>query len=502
MTNKPKIQKTNSFLSWLFSGLASILLVIIMVRLPTDPDLGWHIRNGEDILKYGVPQGDLYSHTMFGYPWISHEWLTDVFLYLSEQYLGFILLGVIFAVIATASYLIAASTTKARLEIIVLTALTAGVIAMPFSGIRVQVITWLGLALVSFLLWRWYEEPKKYSLYYLIPLMLIWVNLHGGFLIGLIFVGVFFVLALIKYWLVQYKKINLIGRVLSIGQIKHVFFVLLLMLAVTFINPYTWRVYDEIIRTIFNDFVKDRIVEWLPVSLTSPLSKNLLIYTGWLMMLLPWTWRKIDPLKLGVIAIFFAFSLLSWRNLPFFPLIALPVLVEMIQNVFPQGFVTYLRQGWLLLGVGALIFYIGQLRVGELTPYMQSAEAFQSYGKYPYQAIQYIKEHKLSGNLYNEYNWGGFLVWQLPEKKVFIDGRMAVWGDPEDNVFRDYLAVSNNTSRTVNILDKYNVDLALVFDDGKAKDFFMESDVWQEIFADDIAKLFERAPTVSLQEEV
>ncbi|MFA5967588.1 MAG: hypothetical protein WC805_03735 [Patescibacteria group bacterium] len=497
--NKPISKIRTDKIVWWFSGLILLLVTVVLMRPPTDPDLGWHLRNGADILRLGVPRGDLYSYTMFGYPWISHEWLTDVGLYLSNHYLGFWWLSALFAGLVAAAYLLAARVSKARWEVVIFMTLVAALVALPIVGIRAQVITLVGLAATLYYLFSWYYEPKNHRIYWLIPLMLIWVNLHGGFVAGLLLSGVFLFLATSKTIWQHYSKKALIGPILTTRQLIELGIVIVLMAGVTLINPYTWRVYDEIIRTVFNPAVLKGISEWNPVQWSNPQSQNLIIYTVCLLVLLPWTWRKLDVVKLGLALVFFVIAIASWRNLPFFPLIALPLLVEMIDQLFPKGIHYYLRSRWLILALMPIIIYIGYLRYQEIMPYTHDPSAWGSIANYPYQAVQYIKENHPAGKLFNEYNWGGYLVWQLPEKQVFIDGRMAVWQTPEQDIFADYLVVGKNQEATPEILGRYDVGLALVFANRTSKDYFMaHPEEWKLLYSDKIAMIFERSDLKSI----
>src|SRR4030042_2875347 len=94
-----KLLKATDWRVNLFVMLAGAFTVLLAARPPLDPDLGWHLRNGQDVLLFGAPPGDLYSHTMAGYPWISHEWLTGALLYLGNTYWGLLALSIIFALI-------------------------------------------------------------------------------------------------------------------------------------------------------------------------------------------------------------------------------------------------------------------------------------------------------------------------------------------------------------------------------------------------------------------
>jgi len=492
--SKPFYRLKSDQIVWWFSGLILILAVILLMRPPTDPDLGWHLRNGADIIRFGVPRGDFYSYTMFGYPWISHEWLTDVGLYLNNHYLGFWWLSALFAGLVATAYLLSALVSKARWEIILLITLVAALVALPIVGIRAQIITLLGLAVALYCLFTWYHQPSNRRIYWLVPLMLVWVNLHGGFIAGLLLAGVFLALATGKTIWQRYAQGDLVGPVLTTSQLLELAGVIVLMAGVTLINPYTWRVYDEIIRTVFNLAVLKGIAEWNPVQWTNPQSQNLIIYTVCLLVLLPWTWRRLDVMKLGLAVIFFVIAIASWRNLPFFPLIALPLLGDMIDQLFPKGIHYYLRSWWLIVGLVPIIIYIGYLRYYEILPYTRDPAAWGNLANYPYQAVQYIKDNQPTGKLFNEYNWGGYLIWQLPEKKVFIDGRMAVWQTPTQDIFADYIAVGKNQEATLGVLNRYDVGLALVFANRTSKDYFMaHSEEWKLLYSDKLAMIFQRS---------
>jgi len=493
----PKL-RTN-FTIGLFSSLIFILIVLLLARPPWDPDLGWHLRNGQDILKFGAPKGDLYSHTMFGYPWISHEWLTDVLLYLSSHYLGLVFLSIVFALIVFAAYFISARVAKTRIESTLIAVLIATLVAMPVVGIRPQMITLLGLSIALWILFEWRNKPKTKIIYWFIPLMLLWVNLHGGFASGLVLMAVFGAIELVKYLFKRYKISKVSGQVISLSQFWQLVGVGIVSLAVTFINPYTWRVYEELFRTIFNDLVRQGISEWLPVTLQSSSSYNLAIYTGLIIVLLAFSWRKVDSTKIWIGVIFFLIAISSWRNMPLFPLVTLPLLSEMIDKLSPKGIYYCLRSGWAIILVIALLGYVAYDRYYTIIPLSTNDELFGAIHKYPYGAVQYIKTNHLPGKMFNEYNWGGYLVWKLPEKKVFIDGRMAIWKTKTQNIFDEYLQLSKTEDTTPAILDKYEIGWALVYKDRPFKNYFMShNDEWELVYNDNLSLIFQRKSNSSL----
>src|SRR5262249_1044254 len=175
----------------------NILLVVVIANFTlqpvTEPDFGWHLRAGLDMLGQGwaISRLDPYSHTMPDWVWIEHAWLTDVFMAVS--YRGFGLLGVIvlFGIVAAGAWLIASYASKCVASYrLIATALSLWV-ALPFLGARTQMVTLLGLAGVVFLLERFGDGDRR-VLWAIPPLFMLWANLHGGVTSGLFFL--FFVL--------------------------------------------------------------------------------------------------------------------------------------------------------------------------------------------------------------------------------------------------------------------------------------------------------------------
>jgi hypothetical protein len=476
----------------LFVALTLLLAFLLILRPPWDPDLGWHLRNGEDILKFGVPRGDLYSHTMAGYPWISHEWLTDVLLNLFSRYLGLLSLVILFALIAVAAYLLAARVSRVGWAATILTTLIAILVAFPIVGVRPQMITLLGLAATLWILFRWREKPTGGLIFWLVPLMLVWVNLHGGFMAGLILTGAFGAFELGKS-VAKFYWPKLVCTTISINQFWQLAVVGILSGAITLINPYTWRVYEEFFRTVFNDLVKSNISEWRPVDLSSANGFNLLIFTILLVVFALISWRRMDGTKIFIGIVFFVIAISSWRNVPLFPLVTLPLLADAIAVLLPTGINYYTRSVWvlgmLLIGVG----YFGYSQYLSVVPPSLRLDVLAQTARQPLGAVTYIKEHHLPGKLFNEYGQGGYLIWQLPEKKVFIDGRMAIWQTSTQNLFREYTTLTAEDEPTTTIFNKYGVGLALIGRQNQLAEYFLRnSDTWEALYQDNVSWLFQR----------
>jgi hypothetical protein len=117
---------------------------------------------------------------------------------------------------------------------------------------------------------------------------------------------------------------------------------------------------------------------------------------------------------------------------------------------------------------------------------------WSSAGKYPYGAISYIKENNLEGEIYNRYDWGGYLIWQLPGRKYFIDGRMPSWRENGMSVFEDYVNIAlkpaENKDLFYSYVETYNIEYALL-KRGSALSTFLLQDSWEVLYSDQVSLL-------------
>src|SRR3990167_9596253 len=127
----------------------SILVIIVIFILFAiksyfllDPDFGWHIKMGEFILNSGIPLTDPFSYTMPSYPFVDHEWLTNILVFLGYKNIGWVGLGIAFSLITVLSLLTAFKFDFRKKYFTLPFILSAGVL-FGFVGIRPQAISWL-----------------------------------------------------------------------------------------------------------------------------------------------------------------------------------------------------------------------------------------------------------------------------------------------------------------------------------------------------------------------
>jgi hypothetical protein len=452
---------------------------------------------------------DPYSHTMYDWPWVEHAWLADGLLALIYQGMGGAgLLGVIlFFGVVTAGAFVAAAVPSGAAWTARLAAVAAALwVARPFLGARTQLITLLGFALV---LWIWYRVRSGHTqwLWSLPPLFLIWANLHGGFTAGLFLLGVILIVSVamrvaVRRWPETMRRVEepvpdwpLVGRLAA---------VIGLSAAVTLLNPYGWRLHQEIVQSLSDRFMLETLHEWQPLSLQTYAGK---LFVGYLVVLgtaIGLGYRRIEPLRWAVLAVFLIVSIRHWRNIPFFLIVSLPLLSELLA----MGGVRALARlpasarrpkQWSLALTCVAGICLGLLGPGHVARVVQSGlapeESFRDTS-YPIEAVQWIKANrdKLGDRMFNEYDHGGFLLWWLPGERIFIDGRMPAWRVGDRRIFEDYLALTNWDPPALGVLDKYLVAWALVRRESPLEQALGHARGWRSVYEDTKVRIYARRP--------
>lgn len=487
----------------IFVFLAAVFLFWFKGKDWIDPDFGWHYRMGELILKSGIPKTDPFSYTMSSFPYIDHEWLTDVFLFKVNNLLGYSFLSLIFSIIATVSLVIITKgfkkQEKAGLFKLSFLFLSAGTL-LPFLGIRPQVLSWLFLA---FWLRLILDENVFKKYFFLLPfLMIIWANLHGSFAIGVFCLGLVVFLRFLRTRKLQWQGI----------------IALILSTFATFCNPYGWHLWKEIWRTVSDPALRWRIIEWQPSLFSPVLTYFLIVSLGSLIFVFR---KKLSLEKLGLYLFFLAQSFLGVRYVPLFLVVSVPLYFETIDVFYDKIIlIKFGKERWQKAGIFMLT--LGLLTAGVQSYFsLKEGKNLSEENYYPASAISYLRGQSLSGNLFSHYNWGGFLIWKFPEKKVYIDGRMPSWRrkenlpDESNNAMDDYLKMQTSEKDLKKGLEKYNITMILWPKENKQKglekllgnflldkliklnkksDFsitsYLEKNGWQKVYEDNLSQIY------------
>jgi hypothetical protein len=503
----------------LLLGLSCGALGRLLLR---DAGTGWHIRNGELMLQTrSITRVDPFSATMSGQPWYAWEWLYDVLIAAIHHVLG--LNGVVFysaAVMAVSFVLVfyLAMRRGGSLPItLVLIVLSLGAASVHFLA-RPHVLSWL-LTVI------WFElldsafglEPqldldseanKVGRLYWLPVLMLFWVNLHGGFLLGFALLGVYLVGCVIRYFSCPEQQAEIASRLRQLGLVS------VLTLLASFVNPYGYKLHIHICRYLSDRFLMNHVTEFLSPDFHGLAQQCFAVILLVTIAALASARRKPGPTHLLVILLAAYSGLYASRNLPvssmLLTLMVAPMLSETVARAsentemapWLRGLLSRVNnfgnrmeklelrfQGhlWIVL---AFVFGLWACTHGGRVGSVQLINAYFDDKRFPVEAAEVIAERNIREPILCPDLWGGYLIYRLyPQTKVLVDDRHDLYGD---QFFEDYLKVVFVQPQWSNVLDEKNVNWVLVQKDSSLGTILGLTSGWKLIHEDGTAVLFHR----------
>lgn len=411
-----------------------------------DPDFGWHVREGQLIVQKGIQITDPFSYSMPSFHFIDHEWLANIFISLTYKYFGIYFLSFIFSVIFVLSLFVSIPDKFKNYSFFPF--ILAGIVILNFSGIRTQVITWLFL---SILLKVALDDKLWNKWKFFLPLIFLpWVNLHGGFAVGIV---ILFLVFLAKF--VQNRKFEFDN-----------FLIMFFSIFFTFVNPYGPKIWQEIWMQISDSSLRWRISEWVPGVFYLDVAFLFLLSLSFIFIL-----KYREKFKLWEIITYSLLLLMSLSSLRHIPLWALASIFVTSKAFFQFGKDIKKDkisiQRYHKVKIILTVIMIG-LFLLEGTLSISSANSMSEKKYYPVNAISYLKTQKINGNVFSTYDWGGYLIWKQPEQKVFIDGRMPSWRrdgfffNESNNAFVDYQKMFSEKSFFKKMIFKYNIQYVLM----------------------------------------
>ena len=413
--------------------LRRLVIVVLLYSIPAsqamvpliDPDIWWHLRTGQWIVDHAqVPATDSFSAYGMGKRWVAYSWLYEILVYALFTKLG--LMGILVFTVSM-SLLIAlvlhGVLRRARLPFIAevfLVAVALGAMSSLLSP-RSWLFSILFFTVELFILFHVRRTDKITPLLALPPLFVLWANLHMQFIYGLAALGLF----LMEVLLSRLPSLSLYPRHrpnISPGRVS---LLLLACLVATLITPYHFRLYIPIFEVIGQTGAFQLILELLPISFRT--------FTDWLVIglaiggafVLGWqrAWLPFPTLLL-LMGTFLAFR--ARRDVWVLVLAAVFIISEFGRFVRsePSFAFTKLRIICIIVAL-TLGSYLIALRRHISEQQLESVVE----RKFPVAAVRFVNEKNYSGPLYNDFGWGGYLIWTLPRLLVSMDGRMNVHGD-------------------------------------------------------------------------
>jgi hypothetical protein len=459
--------------------LSMVFVLALRQSVSIDPDLWWHLKAGQQIIDTrSIPHTDDYSFTKQGSEWVAHEWLSEVIMEAIYRVTGLVGLVTIFSLIIVIALWLVYRRCDGQPYAASTAILLAAAASFPLFGVRPQMLTLL-LASIYIVLLEGYDRKR---VWWLVPLMILWVNLHAGWALGLALISLYIVSAVLD------------------GEWKHLkplLIVLVICAAVVPLNPNGFRMFSYPYETLTSASMAAFIQEWaspdfhkatyLPLAI-------LLLSTFAAMALSP---KRARPGEIFLVLITALGALRSVRHIPIFSLFAAPVLAKHLWAIAKErGWDKLLtgpeaRPTGIKLAINVVLLLaplaLGVSRIWHFASHQRSYETIRN----PVAAVEFLKSHQLPGPMYNRYGWGGYLIYQLyPEYRVYIDGRADVYGDA---FFAEAMRVYDGTGDWTSSLDRYGIKTVLISPDAPLANLLRnDGGKWTVVYEDNQAIIFSR----------
>lgn len=485
---------TERILRYLSLSLVGILTVFLSVREIYGADIPFHLNAGRWILEnFSFPDKDVFTYTANDHSYADLNWLYQVFMYGVYSLSGSIGLVLINALFVLASVFLLFKRTVATYSVFLPWIILIAVITIsPALEIRPHSVSWLFLSLALYFLQQYYEGNKK-IIRWLPIIMILWVNSHSLFILGLAVTGCYGVSIFLK------KK----------ELLKDFLIWFALALLVCFLNPYGWKGLAHPFEQFFllqeGNIFKENIRELQnPFSITDyELSlKNLL--TQWhffdLFMLLTVVglirqFKKVKIHEWLIIIIFFYFAYSATKNIGYFVFAITPIIsagfsgLKINRHAFQTGIAFIVLSIFFILTIRTNAFYIHYRA-------MYRFGLGWSDSNLPVKACDFLIKNRLHGNILNQMDLGGYIAFATGQK-ASIDGRLEVMGE---EMFKEQIG-SVSPEAKIKLIEKYKPEIIL-FNYPATPDwisFFLNQADWRLVYVDGCTAVYLKngyAPTL------
>jgi hypothetical protein len=485
---------------WRYSPAIILFAIVIAdLRQLSDADLWVHILSGRELVAHGsLPPTNIYSYSAPTFRWLHHEWLSEVILSsLFDRFgpFGLKLLKFICTAGTISFIALAESETGAPAAVQAIILIVAAMILVPSIQFRPQIFDFLALSAIVAMLCR-HNWRGSAPLWIAIPIIAIWSNLHGGFFIGLIAMGV-------------YGSATLLQDIyLGCGARRGLVILAIAAAAAastlcTFLIPPARETWYTLIYSIRNPTTAGTITDWKPLiaSMTTSPSGSLekkyfvlvLSFFGAAFVSVFLKPKGKDAPLIAVAAVLLATAFAAQRNIAIATIAIVPVFANHLGLFLPRHQIApraarragrFAMEALIAIVALAIARSSGILRHGIPAP------------GYPADAVNFMNSHDLAGNVLADYAWGGFVIWHGgPRTKVFIDSRYDLGYPP--TVIADCLALDRPEAGAARALDAYPTDFVLTIPQGRLAKMMDSQHDWRLVYGDDDALLYARAHSLA-----
>jgi hypothetical protein len=524
----------------IFGALLSLLaFTTLSVRLLGDAGIGWHIRTGQLILAtHAIPRTDPFSSVSAGQPWYAWEWLYDVVVGWLDSAAGLngvvLFTALIIAGLFAWTFRLLLRGTNVLVAVVLM--LLAASAAMIHFQARPHVVSWLFTVV-----WFWILESAEarsadshsYSssdnsdswpnlpLWLLPLLMVLWVNVHGGFLIGFALLAIYWIGAVWQWFSVKGDRFEDVLRKIRAGRrIRALALTGIVSAAATLANPYGFKLHVHIYRYLSNRFLMDHIDEFQSPNFHYVAQK---CFAGLLLLTLVAfaAKRREAGASQGLVVLFAVYSgLYASRNIPVSSLLLILVIGPWLSDGMeglaeklrgrgsvvrwrPPASTTFLQRMKTielslrghLWPLAAIVLTCWIAAHGGKLGARALMDAHFDAKRFPVRAVDYLEKQEVHGPLVSPDYWGGYLIYRLyPRVRVVVDDRHDFYGE---EFLKSYLKMMHVEPGWEEFLQQHQAPCMVVPKDSALANILAETPGWQPIYGDDVAVVFVRRPAPS-----
>jgi hypothetical protein len=537
------------WMRWLVPSAGDLIFVALLglmgftmlsVRLLGDAGIGWHIRTGQLILAtHTIPRVDPFSSIASsgtaGQPWYAWEWLYDVVVGWLDAVAGLNAVVVLTALIIAGLFawtfrLLMRQGTNILVALILI--LLASAAAMIHFQARPHVVSWLFTVV-----WFWIlesqgktyagsrsnssESPaintrRSWPLWVLPLLMVVWVNVHGGFLVGFALLAIYWLGAAWQWVSLKEDRFDDVLRKIRAGRrVRDWGFTGVLCAAATLVNPYGFKLHVHIYRYLSNRFLMDHIDEFQSPNFHYVAQK---CFAGLLLLTLVAlaAKRRETGASQGLVILFGVYAgLYASRNIPVSSLLLIliigPRLSDGMERLAEAGSTRWrgpLSTKFLqrmetielslrghLWAIVAIVLTCWVTAHGGRLGARLLMDAHFDAKRFPVRAADYLDKNNVQGPLVSPDSWGGYLIYRLyPRVRMVVDDRHDFYGE---EFLKSYLKMMHLEPGWEDFLQQYQVRCVVVPKSSALANILAETTGWQPIYGDDVTVVFARSATGS-----
>lgn len=473
----------------LFLSIFAAVLFLGPKMLNQDGDLPRHLAVGRTIVEHAhIPINDVFSHSNTGKSFAPHEWLAGVSFYIIYRIAG------LNGIILLAALLLATSFTllysngveKSNSYLFPFLLVTWGAAISSLHWITRPHLFSMFFLVIWLLLIEKLFQNKKYPVWLLPSIMLVWGNMHGEFIAGFLVLLAYLCGWAWDYYISKTSSNSQIGLRLSIATG--------LSFLASCINPVGIKTWTTVIGYLGNRYLISHTNETNPPDFSQSKFLVLLALIAFAIILLIIRKNRVETGHAFLLAGYTAMSLISARNVhlygivaPFvlsacFPILPSDFILSKIDNILRRVEVKLKGYTWPIATFfifAVLLFFTPIGKINRFDPNF-----------FPVDAAEWIELHPQQGNMFNAFDWGGYMIFRFwPKYRVFIDSQTDVYGE---DFTRKYEAIISQNNDWKKYLDDYQISWVIIPSDWPLATYFSSTPPWHLVYSDNTASIFNK----------